>query len=1487
MPATDAYWRNLKKMHKVFAWSCVAMLLATLWMMGDDHGREYFNYQRNFERIQVLQAEARINVIRNQDFENDLAALNATINAAEKRLSQKSKALAELRDELKQRELDYTLAEAKLKLLRSQQTKAAADKGLAIRDAKPDAEIQALLGAYKAKTRQVGEQIIATEKVQAARDETQAKIKAMTKEYDDALEKRKQQLKEVELVEKAKLQLRPDGLGQRFKRWAMELPIIQGFNSHLKIHQDWLPNLKITLGMTKTARFDRCRTCHLGIDKVGAGNVPDFPHGGKAPAHGHATEEQLRKWVKSGKYPHPYSTHPNPDLYLADSSPHPRSTFGCTICHDGNGSGTSFQNAEHGPNSPAQAKNWKKNYHYHANHFWEYPMQPRRLIESSCIKCHHRMEELGRSPKFGNSAPKVFGGYRLIQKYGCFGCHEIHGYERNKSIGPDLRLEPNYTESALQVRWLLGHRTSPTVTGISAKTVAQILDPIVNTPEDSTDARKKLTDLFNHDVATQRATRQFLSALPDMFRYEKREFLAALPAQHLSLRTLALTEQFKKFPHPGKYRKVGPSLRYIKDKTSRDFIAYWTEEPKRFRPSTKMPQFFGLTNHDDIAKQLSPVQIAGIAQYLHDKSQRFDSIPLKSGYKPDPERGKVLFREKGCLACHSRKDAKGTTADFGPDLSRIAAKIKRDPGNPGFSTWLYTWIREPRRYHKRTKMPYMFLKETKVGEVTIDPAADITAYLLKLDSDTKTLFELFKQNNDKDMPTVNAEALRSLVELNVNGKALTDVQFQAFMRSRKYPIDPSQIKGDEIEFTRRRPKAKDPDAEWQRLQLNYVGRKTISQYGCYACHDVPGFERARPIGTTLQNYGRKERSQLAFEHIKQFLEGHGEPGNKSTKNRVETALKQAISGAEKNEADLAAAFFYDSILHHNRPGFVWQKLRAPRSYDYEKLKTKAYDERLRMPKFPISEKEIEQITTFVLGLVAEPPPEQYQYRPKGPAYDRVEGERLLKKYNCVGCHMTDLPKVTYWADLNSRPSLYPSRKAAVPPLGQDLLRELMPPRKVDLSVARLSVAKAETILFELFDESHKLLKTPPEDLEPITKALRDSIGVKTDTVVTPEFLDRVVSALQERKIPIRWPKDKKKSDETRETIVNNLKDNGVVGVAETRVNFHGLRVLEAAENPIGDGRLIFENWEHLDINGRLVPPSQSKVTVPAGYLISETAGRGGQFAEWLFRELKSRKRIEADTGDRVRHQIPPVLYREGFKVQTPWLYGFLRNPVTLRPMTVLRMPRFNMSQQDAQILANYFAAVDGVPYPYQNVPQRAPEYVAAQNLAHKAGISQTKFPDYLSQAWKLLANPKLCRQCHTVGGYPGVPTGDPKKAVQGPNLAYSTDRLRPDWLLLWLAKPSWVTPYTLMPVNFDSTKKVYEESFQGNPDTQWKAVRDALMNYHRLMEQHKGSKFDYPAPKAMSGGVPQPKPRQRNVRAEKLAVRQPGRNDKKQLEFTR
>ena len=115
-------------------------------------------------------------------------------------------------------------------------------------------------------------------------------------------------------------------------------------------------------------------------------------------------------------------------LYLDGNGPHQINSFGCTICHGGQGSGTDFTYASHEPNDLEEKEHWEQKYHWHEIHHWDEPMLPTRFLQSSCLKCHHQVTDVPQ-------AEKLQAGYQRIVKYGCTGCHTIGG---EGSFGPDL-----------------------------------------------------------------------------------------------------------------------------------------------------------------------------------------------------------------------------------------------------------------------------------------------------------------------------------------------------------------------------------------------------------------------------------------------------------------------------------------------------------------------------------------------------------------------------------------------------------------------------------------------------------------------------------------------------------------------------------------------------------------------------------------------------------------------------------------------------------------------------------------------------------------------------------------------------------------------------------------------------------------------------------------------------------------------------------------
>jgi mono/diheme cytochrome c family protein len=152
----------------------------------------------------------------------------------------------------------------------------------------------------------------------------------------------------------------------------------------MEIRQIILPDLN---------RVDRCTTCHLAVE--------DPTYAG---------------------YPQPLAYHPLHEQ-------HPFESFGCTVCHRGQGRATTVADA-HG-NVP----------------HWDEPMLPLRYVQASCGKCHQAADNPG--------APELAHGQQVFEEYGCRGCHKLGG--AGGFLGPEL----DKVGARRSPEWLKKHFTAP------------------------------------------------------------------------------------------------------------------------------------------------------------------------------------------------------------------------------------------------------------------------------------------------------------------------------------------------------------------------------------------------------------------------------------------------------------------------------------------------------------------------------------------------------------------------------------------------------------------------------------------------------------------------------------------------------------------------------------------------------------------------------------------------------------------------------------------------------------------------------------------------------------------------------------------------------------------------------------------------------------------------------------------------------------------
>ena len=194
--------------------------------------------------------------------------------------------------------------------------------------------------------------------------------------------------------------------------------------------------------------------------------------------------------------------------------------------------------------------------------------------------------------------------------------------------------------------------------------------------------------------------------------------------------------------------------------------------------------------------------------------------------------------------------------------------------------------------------------------------------------------------------------------------------------------------------------------------------------------------------------------------------------------------------------------------------------------------------------------------------------------------------------------------------------------------------------------------------------------------------------------------------------------------------------------------------------------------------------------------------------------------LEESNGDVLQAQAlsAPMLYNatsrigEGSRVHTDWLHGFLSDPSQhVRPWLDLRMPTFQFDQGQLNAITQGFASLDKVPFPY------APRPTAdAETIAHGRD---------LFTRWQ-------CVKCHVVAGR--LPEGQ-EPANMAPDLAKVPERLRPDWLTLWLKNPAHIQPGTRMPTNFPekAEENAFPEVLGGDQAKQVEAVRAYLLTLGR------------------------------------------------------
>ena len=385
-------------------------------------------------------------------------------------------------------------------------------------------------------------------------------------------------------------------------------------------------------------------------------------------------------------------------------------------------------------------------------------------------------------------------------------------------------------------------------------------------------------------------------------------------------------------------------------------------------------------------------------------------------YAPDLTKGMALFEDLGCHGCHAVEgySAIENIAKVGPSLAKVGSKVKG-------TAWLESWIKKPEAYLPNATMPNFFpvdgmsqvvyLKNggTRTGVVTktangiliktddgseypypdssvvriVDEVKSIAAYLATM-SDTSLDKSSANYSQSESAIKAGEETVKTVGCLTCHAVDGLGSDFGPALDSVGAKVTPNYLRQWIND-----PKAYDPDTSMPSLRLNnreldnvvaYLmslqkatpnaagesigevdvaeGETLVRTYGCFGCHEIPGFENESKVGADLGEFGAKLADELDF--------------------------------GDTLETD----------VEHSWTGWTIGKVTDPRRYQTRRIAS-------RMPVFQQiknNEENAKALAVLLKSFQPEKYPLSYIHN-RSEKLDRIDaGRRLVKKYNCSGCH---------------------------------------------------------------------------------------------------------------------------------------------------------------------------------------------------------------------------------------------------------------------------------------------------------------------------------------------------------------------------------------------------------------------------------------------------------------------------------------------------
>ena len=611
---------NVDFLNVVFAASSLFLFFTTIWMVFDDFDREWKGYQRQFQLLDRYVTSLSQQAAAAGIDQERLQQLNAERAAAEEQLAANAEQVSALEGALAGVEAEYYLANQEFNFQKADYDVARyAYEELREEDPEEAAEVRPEIDAMYERWVELG---LRVEELVARRDGLRAEIGEYTGGVADADAEIRELTAEATRLAAQVEDLQVDFVGDVL----LNAPLLDFMAPSLTVQQTITPNVHDELNFIRFQKMDRCRTCHIAIDREGY-------------------EE----------YPQPYTTHPNLDTYVGSASPHPLATTGCTVCHEGMGQSIGFVHASHTPGDEQQMHAWEEQYGWEVPHLWDYPMLPTDMTEASCAKCHTETVHV-------DEAPDLNLAYGLYERAGCYACHTTRGFTDLRKPGPNL----TKIAAKLSPEWVADWIRDPRAVKPSTWMPRVWYNSNTSGPEDAVRNEVEIDAAVAYLFANSE-DHEFAVRFPPRGSAERGRELV----ESVGCLACHITEDQDRLS-AGTRRTFGQPLQNVGSKTSYEWLFDWVRDPRHFSSETYMPDL-RLTNREaaDVATYLSTLTgpdgrgaeadygdaevTAVLLDYVKSILPTAEAEELVGGMSLEEQRldlGQRVIGRYGCFSCH-------------------------------------------------------------------------------------------------------------------------------------------------------------------------------------------------------------------------------------------------------------------------------------------------------------------------------------------------------------------------------------------------------------------------------------------------------------------------------------------------------------------------------------------------------------------------------------------------------------------------------------------------------------------------------------------------------------------------------------------------------------------------------------------------------------------------------------------------------------------